>query len=209
MTVQSCSITATNYTTPHDIIFPHKTGIIMVPEVSTNLLPFSFNCLWTHSWIVGVSTMFQMNCIIPITTCWNIQHSKQKKKQTQKQQNRIRKSLCHRSHSTHRPENYQSKTIHLHLLLSGKHEILPASLNALVHYSAVSYMKYNTLNHRIVQNSRSTRQHTPFAPASLSIFTLTYYIVVACMLCVCTNNTVDGYIEPKRAKQRSRRGRER
>lgn len=32
--IQSCSITATNYTTPHDIIFPHKTGIIMVPEVS-------------------------------------------------------------------------------------------------------------------------------------------------------------------------------
>lgn len=35
MTTQSCSITATNYTTPHDVIFPHKTGIIMVPEVST------------------------------------------------------------------------------------------------------------------------------------------------------------------------------
>lgn len=34
MTTQSCSITATNYTTPHDVIFPHKTGIIMVPEVS-------------------------------------------------------------------------------------------------------------------------------------------------------------------------------
>lgn len=34
MTVQSCSITATNYTTPHDLIFPHKAGIIMVPEVS-------------------------------------------------------------------------------------------------------------------------------------------------------------------------------
>lgn len=33
MATQSCSITATNYTTPHDIIFPHKTGIIMVPEV--------------------------------------------------------------------------------------------------------------------------------------------------------------------------------
>lgn len=34
MTMQSCSITATNYTTPHDLIFPHKAGIIMVPEVS-------------------------------------------------------------------------------------------------------------------------------------------------------------------------------
>lgn len=34
MTMQSCSITATNYTTPHDMIFPHKAGIIMVPEVS-------------------------------------------------------------------------------------------------------------------------------------------------------------------------------
>lgn len=33
MTQQSCSITATNYTTPHDLIFPHKPGIIMVPEV--------------------------------------------------------------------------------------------------------------------------------------------------------------------------------
>ncbi|XP_058444288.1 cadherin-86C isoform X3 [Malaya genurostris] len=32
MSVQSCSITATNFTTPHDLIFPHKTGIIMVPE---------------------------------------------------------------------------------------------------------------------------------------------------------------------------------
>ncbi|XP_041766213.1 cadherin-86C isoform X4 [Anopheles merus] len=32
MSVQSCSITATNFTTPHDVIFPHKAGIIMVPE---------------------------------------------------------------------------------------------------------------------------------------------------------------------------------
>lgn len=31
---QSCSITATNFTTPHDMIFPHKPAIIMVPEVS-------------------------------------------------------------------------------------------------------------------------------------------------------------------------------
>lgn len=29
-----CSVTATNFTTPHDVIFPHKPGIIMVPEVS-------------------------------------------------------------------------------------------------------------------------------------------------------------------------------
>lgn len=34
MTVQSCSITATNFTTPHDVIFPHKAAIIMVSEVS-------------------------------------------------------------------------------------------------------------------------------------------------------------------------------
>jgi hypothetical protein len=34
MAVQSCSITATNFTTPHDVIFPRKAGIIMVPEVS-------------------------------------------------------------------------------------------------------------------------------------------------------------------------------
>lgn len=32
--MQSCSITATNFTTPHDMIFPHKPAIIMVPEVS-------------------------------------------------------------------------------------------------------------------------------------------------------------------------------
>lgn len=32
MTTQRCSITATNFTTPHDLIFPHKPGIIMVPE---------------------------------------------------------------------------------------------------------------------------------------------------------------------------------
>lgn len=37
MAQQACSITATNHTTPHDVIFPHKTGIIMVPEVSTML----------------------------------------------------------------------------------------------------------------------------------------------------------------------------
>ncbi|XP_004524319.1 cadherin-86C isoform X2 [Ceratitis capitata] len=29
---QLCSITATNFTTPHDLIFPHKPGIIMIPE---------------------------------------------------------------------------------------------------------------------------------------------------------------------------------
>lgn len=34
MAQQACSITATNFTTPHDVIFPHKTGIIMIPEVS-------------------------------------------------------------------------------------------------------------------------------------------------------------------------------
>nr|XP_036217959.1 cadherin-86C [Bactrocera oleae]XP_036217960.1 cadherin-86C [Bactrocera oleae] len=32
MTSQLCSITATNFTTPHDLIFPHKPGIIMIPE---------------------------------------------------------------------------------------------------------------------------------------------------------------------------------
>lgn len=40
MTVQSCSITATNYTTPHDLIFPHKAGIIMVPEVNETAIIF-------------------------------------------------------------------------------------------------------------------------------------------------------------------------
>lgn len=37
-----CSVTATNFTTPHDVIFPHKPGIIMVPEVS--ILYLSFIC---------------------------------------------------------------------------------------------------------------------------------------------------------------------
>lgn len=32
--MQSCSITATNFTTPHDMIFPQKPTIITVPEVS-------------------------------------------------------------------------------------------------------------------------------------------------------------------------------
>lgn len=34
MAQQTCSITATNFTTPTDIIFPKKTSIIMVSEVS-------------------------------------------------------------------------------------------------------------------------------------------------------------------------------
>lgn len=51
MTTQSCSITATNYTTPHDVIFPHKTGLIMVPEVSSTNSIDSRNSLC----IVGVS----------------------------------------------------------------------------------------------------------------------------------------------------------
>lgn len=34
MAQQSCSITATNFTTPTDIIFPKRTSIIMVSEVS-------------------------------------------------------------------------------------------------------------------------------------------------------------------------------
>jgi hypothetical protein len=34
MAQQSCSITATNFTTPIETIFPKKTSIIMVPEVS-------------------------------------------------------------------------------------------------------------------------------------------------------------------------------
>ncbi|XP_054090120.1 cadherin-86C isoform X2 [Zeugodacus cucurbitae] len=32
MSSQLCSITATNFTTQHDLIFPHKPGIIMIPE---------------------------------------------------------------------------------------------------------------------------------------------------------------------------------
>lgn len=39
---QDCSITATNVTTPMDIIFPHKTGIIKIPEVHLNLFIFFF-----------------------------------------------------------------------------------------------------------------------------------------------------------------------
>lgn len=38
MAMQSCSITATNFTTPHERIFPHKPAIIMVAEVSDNFL---------------------------------------------------------------------------------------------------------------------------------------------------------------------------
>lgn len=34
MTTQLCSITATNFSTPHDLIFPHKPSIVMMPEVS-------------------------------------------------------------------------------------------------------------------------------------------------------------------------------
>lgn len=37
---QSCSITATNFTTSHDLIFPHKPSIIILPEVISNNLKF-------------------------------------------------------------------------------------------------------------------------------------------------------------------------
>lgn len=37
MAQQSCSITATNFTTPTDLIFPKRTSIIMVSEVSIHL----------------------------------------------------------------------------------------------------------------------------------------------------------------------------
>lgn len=37
MAQQSCSITATNFTTPTDLIFPKRTNIIMVSEVSVRL----------------------------------------------------------------------------------------------------------------------------------------------------------------------------
>lgn len=36
MAQQSCSITATNFTTPTDLIFPKRTNIIMVSEVRAN-----------------------------------------------------------------------------------------------------------------------------------------------------------------------------
>lgn len=40
---QSCSITATNFTTPHDLLFPHKPAIIMIPEVrSVSILWLDF-----------------------------------------------------------------------------------------------------------------------------------------------------------------------
>lgn len=40
MAIQSCSLTATNFSTPHDTIFPHKPGIIMIPEVSFEFFLF-------------------------------------------------------------------------------------------------------------------------------------------------------------------------
>lgn len=47
MAQQACSITATNHTTPHDVIFPHKTGIIMIPEVSVyHILSTYSKCLF-------------------------------------------------------------------------------------------------------------------------------------------------------------------
>lgn len=43
MATQLCSITATNFSTPHDLIFPHKPGIIMIPEVSADQRSKSLN----------------------------------------------------------------------------------------------------------------------------------------------------------------------
>lgn len=42
---QLCSITATNFTTPHDLIFPHKPGIIMIPEVRLEYPNIICNCI--------------------------------------------------------------------------------------------------------------------------------------------------------------------
>lgn len=39
---QLCSITATNFSTPHDLIFPHKPTIIMIPEVSVHRKQITF-----------------------------------------------------------------------------------------------------------------------------------------------------------------------
>lgn len=47
--MQLCSITATNFSTPHDLIFPHKPGIIMIPEVSTPQHPSSIPAIPTSS----------------------------------------------------------------------------------------------------------------------------------------------------------------
>lgn len=52
MTTQSCSITATNYTTPHDVIFPHKAGIIMVPEVRVLIKQFIFHRSFSYFFFV-------------------------------------------------------------------------------------------------------------------------------------------------------------
>lgn len=70
MAQQLCSITATNFTTPHDMIFPHKTGIIMVPEVggSINVSLFGYlfsglvriikRKLWMNYWNVGIRSNY-------------------------------------------------------------------------------------------------------------------------------------------------------
>lgn len=50
MAQQACSITATNHTTPHDVIFPHKTGIIMIPEVSCTAIVM----YWKRNYVVVI-----------------------------------------------------------------------------------------------------------------------------------------------------------
>lgn len=51
MAQQACSITATNYTTPLDVIFPHKTGIIMIPEVSEDFYNIRINDLHLYCYL--------------------------------------------------------------------------------------------------------------------------------------------------------------
>jgi hypothetical protein len=49
MAQQSCSVTATNFTTPTDLIFPKRTSIIMVSEVTIVFDNDMRNCLFDVS----------------------------------------------------------------------------------------------------------------------------------------------------------------
>lgn len=62
MTQQSCSITATNYTTPHDLIFPHKAGIIMVPEVNKYYAIVIDRFEWEHLVIKKILLLIYLGC---------------------------------------------------------------------------------------------------------------------------------------------------
>lgn len=76
MTQQSCSITATNYTTPHDLIFPHKAGIIMVPEVIVVQFLLIYHEQLKISFVFGVIFFFFLiNFHISIRTECKARHN--------------------------------------------------------------------------------------------------------------------------------------